>query len=310
MATAATCSGAGDVASTGAGGVLRGGFTSGGPAKCFGNPNNKISIDSGTVPTNITMKLVKAVPTSPAFATAVQRTYSITPTGGSPNATLTLHYNDGDLNGNTENALELWRVTVARGSTRVAPARWTSSTARSRSAASRSSPTDARGGGGCEAGPDDRLHRPTGVTYGDPNFDLGATASSNLPVSYVSNTTGVCTIVSGLLHIVSAGNCSVTASQDGDATYNAAQDVTRTFDIDPAELTVTGITAEDKEYDGNTDATLDTSGATLSGVVGTEDVTLDTAGATGAFDTAAVGDGKTVKIAGLTLAARTRATTR
>jgi Carboxypeptidase regulatory-like domain/Domain of unknown function (DUF4214) len=46
------------------------------------------------------------------FPNAVARTYVITPTGGSPTATLRLHYNSGDLNGNDPNdphGLNLWR---------------------------------------------------------------------------------------------------------------------------------------------------------------------------------------------------------
>src|SRR4029453_13142770 len=72
---------------------------------------------------------------------------------------------------------------------------------------------------------------PTGKTYGDPDFDPGATASSGLPVSYSSSTTGVCTIVSGKVHIVSAGTCTVTASQGGNTNYSTPPSVEGTFHI-------------------------------------------------------------------------------
>jgi CSLREA domain-containing protein len=69
----------------------------------FGNPNNQITTTAGTPPTDITVNLVKAAPAG--FSTAVLRTYTITPTGGSGiTATLRLHYQDADLNGNTEGA--------------------------------------------------------------------------------------------------------------------------------------------------------------------------------------------------------------
>jgi len=58
-----------------------------------------------------------------------------------------------------------------------------------------------------------------------------ATASSGLPVSYASTTTGVCTISGSAITFVSAGTCSITASQAGDATYAAATPVTRTFNV-------------------------------------------------------------------------------
>lgn len=73
-------------------------------------------------------------------------------------------------------------------------------------------------------------------------------------------------------------------------------------DIIPKALTVSGITASDKVYDGNTSATIDTSGATLVGVIGTDNVTLNGSGATGAFSDAGIGNNKTVSITGLTLA--------
>ncbi len=76
-------------------------------------------------------------------------------------------------------------------------------------------------------------------------------------------------------------------------------EATTTADIAAATLTVSGITASNKVYDGTTGTTLDTSAATLSGVVGGDDVTLETGGAAGMFDTKSAGTGKTVTISGL-----------
>ncbi len=67
------------------------------------------------------------------------------------------------------------------------------------------------------------------------------------------------------------------------------------------ELTVTGITASNKLYDGSTSTTLDLSGATLVGVQGADPVTLSTSSATGSFSTATPGKDKTVTISGLTI---------
>jgi hypothetical protein len=64
-------------------------------------------------------------------------------------------------------------------------------------------------------------------------------------------------------------------------------------------LTVTGITAANKVYNGDTDATIDTTNAVLVGVLGTDAVTLDTSAAVGTFDNKNVGTGKTVTINGL-----------
>ncbi|HEX8474132.1 MAG TPA: C25 family cysteine peptidase [Pyrinomonadaceae bacterium] len=78
----------------------------------FGNPNNQISFTTGTPPTEMTVNLVKSKPTGTGFGfpNAVERTYTITPTGGANFlATLRLHYLDSELNGNTEALLDFWR---------------------------------------------------------------------------------------------------------------------------------------------------------------------------------------------------------
>jgi hypothetical protein len=82
--------------------------------------------------------------------------------------------------------------------------------------------------------------------------------------------------------------------------YSLTQPTT-TANITAKALTVTGITASNKAYDGTTTATLNTSAAALVGVVGDDAVTLNTASATGTFDTANPGTGKTVTVSGLTL---------
>jgi hypothetical protein len=69
--------------------------------------------------------------------------------------------------------------------------------------------------------------------------------------------------------------------------------------ITPATLSVTGITADDKRYDGTTTATLNTSGAALVGVVNGDAVTLDTSAAVGTFASAGIGNNITVAVAGL-----------
>lgn len=74
----------------------------------FGNPNNQITITAGTAPTNIVADLARTAPAT--YAAAVQRNYTITPTGGSGyTATVRLHYLDSELNGNTEASLNLRR---------------------------------------------------------------------------------------------------------------------------------------------------------------------------------------------------------
>ena len=132
--------------------------------------------------------------------------------------------------------------------------------------------------------------QPADKTYGDADFDPGAKASSNLPVSYESSTTDVCTIVSGKVHLKAAGDpCTITAKQAGNDNYDAAQDVTRSFKVNKKNLTGS-FTADNKPYDGNRDATV--ASKSLPGVIGTEDVTLKVTDPK--FDTKNVGTNKDV----------------
>jgi hypothetical protein len=82
--------------------------------------------------------------------------------------------------------------------------------------------------------------------------------------------------------------------------YSLAQPVGLTANITAAALTVSGITAANKVYDGNNTATLNTGNAALVGVLANDVVTLSTAGATGTFATKTIGTGKTVTVSGLT----------
>src|SRR6185436_17615397 len=91
-------------------------------------------------------------------------------------------------------------------------------------------------------------------TFGDGEFDPGATASSGLAVSYATGATDQCMIVSGKVHITGAGSCTVTASQGGNGNYNAAPDVSRSFAIAKANQTITFAALADKTFgDGDFD---------------------------------------------------------
>jgi outer membrane protein assembly factor BamB len=76
-------------------------------------------------------------------------------------------------------------------------------------------------------------------TYGDTDIDPGATISSDLTVSYESSDTNIATIVNGMIHITGAGLSNVTAFQEGDSTYNAANDVVQSLNVNKKDLTVT-----------------------------------------------------------------------
>ncbi|MEN9635443.1 MAG: hypothetical protein RL077_3847, partial [Verrucomicrobiota bacterium] len=68
-------------------------------------------------------------------------------------------------------------------------------------------------------------------TYGAAAFTLGATASSGLSVTYASANTAVATVSGNTVTIVGVGTTTITASQAGDATYNAAPAVAQTLTV-------------------------------------------------------------------------------
>lgn len=86
-------------------------------------------------------------------------------------------------------------------------------------------------------------------TYGDAPFTVSPTSDSGLPVSVVV-TSGPASIVGDTVTITGAGSVTLTASQAGDSNYNAATDVSVTFNVDKAtpEITLNGGTFT---YDGN-----------------------------------------------------------
>jgi gliding motility-associated-like protein len=80
------------------------------------------------------------------------------------------------------------------------------------------------------------------VTYGVADITPGATSTnSTLPITYSSSNTSVATIIGGKIHVVGAGSTTITASQSGDATYNAATPISQGLTVNTASLTVTAI---------------------------------------------------------------------
>lgn len=66
-----------------------------------------------------------------------------------------------------------------------------------------------------------------------PSFAVGATVDTGRVVTYSTSTPAVCSVgtTSGVISLLSVGNCTITAASSGDASYAAAPDVTRTFAI-------------------------------------------------------------------------------
>ena len=108
------------------------------------------------------------------------------------------------------------------------------------------------------------------VTYGDASFTLSATSDSGLSVTYTSSDTSIASISDNVVSIVKPGTVTITASQAGNSSFNAAQSITQNLLVNQKQLTVSNITVTDKIYDGSLTAII--SSATLNGIVGTNDV--------------------------------------
>ena len=134
----------------------------------------------------------------------------------------------------------------------------------------------------------------TNKTYGDADFTISATATSGLPVTFNSTTEGVCTINGGTVHLVSAGACTIHATQIGNNNYNAAPAVDQSFTVNTKQLTILVppmMISLIKVYDGNTTAGV-TAGA-LSGVISGDTVNVTTAAN---YDSKDIGTAKVITV--------------
>ena len=146
---------------------------------------------------------------------------------------------------------------------------------------------------------------PTSKTYGDANFTVTATktAPDGGTWKWTSTDDTVLKIVSGgdsataTVQVLkaSAAGATLTVTYTSSTYYGSAS---ATITVAQKEVTISGITAANKEYDGSTTAT-PTGTAVINGKVGSDDVTV-TAG-TATFADKNVGTGKTVTFTGYSL---------
>lgn len=151
-----------------------------------------------------------------------------------------------------------------------------------------------------------------------PVITSGTTASATYRTAFSGYTItasggatsfGATGLPSGLSVNTSTGAITGTPTQSGTFTVSlSATDASSntgtgslTLTVATVPLTVSGVTAADKTFDGTTAATLDFTSAALVGVASGDTVTLNSSGATATFATASVGFGKTVTITGLAL---------
>lgn len=146
---------------------------------------------------------------------------------------------------------------------------------------------------------------PTSKTYGDANFAVTATktAPDGGTWSWNSSNPAILEIVSGAdtatptikVKKADTAGATLTVAYTSDTHYGSAS---AAITVAQKEVTISGITAANKEYDGSTTAT-PTGTAVINGKVGSDDVTV-TAG-TATFADKNVGTGKTVTFTGYSL---------
>src|SRR5207244_347064 len=131
-------------------------------------------------------------------------------------------------------------------------------------------------------------------------YDGNTTATATLSDNRVSGDTLSTTYTSasfadkniGTAKLVSVSGISVTGTDSGN--YSANTTAMTTANITAKGLTVTGITANNKVYDGTTTASLNVGSAALSGAVSGDAVAVSSGSAAGAFASKTAGPAETV----------------
>jgi uncharacterized repeat protein (TIGR02543 family) len=99
---------------------------------------------------------------------------------------------------------------------------------------------------------------------------------------------------------VTAASLSLSGADAGNYKLTA-KTATDTAEITARNLTISGAVAGNKTYDGTTSATVNFSGASLAGVLGTDSVSIDSTAYTAAFIDKNVGTNKAVSVLGVAL---------
>jgi hypothetical protein len=107
---------------------------------------------------------------------------------------------------------------------------------------------------------------PSAMTVGGSTQTVSPTASSSLTVTLTSTTTSICTVAGFVITAVGAGTCSISASQAGNANYEAASDVIRTFAL-TAVINIAAIAGVTAPVSGATPVSTTTAGTGYTGTV-------------------------------------------
>lgn len=138
------------------------------------------------------------------------------------------------------------------------------------------------------------------VTYGDGTFENAIITGhqGTGAISYSSSNPSVATVnSSGVVAILKEGSTVITAHKAADAVYAQAS-ASYTLAINRKTITISGVTAQNKAYDGNTTATVSGTPA-INGLVSGDTVTVNAGSAS--FANPHAGTNKSVTFSGFSL---------
>jgi hypothetical protein len=136
------------------------------------------------------------------------------------------------------------------------------------------------------------------ATFTGTALPVGKVGSEDVTVSTSSATATFADKTVADNKVITVIGATLTGSDAGNYTLTQPQ---LSANITAAPLSVSGVTANNKVYNGNTTATLTDTNAAVSGVIGADDVTLVKTGKAATFGTATVGTGKSVTVTGYTI---------
>lgn len=147
----------------------------------------------------------------------------------------------------------------------------------------------------------------TGLTGSNKIYDRLTTAGFTGTAAYSGLQNGESFSVSGTpvanFTTATVGNgktINVTGYTTPSTNYSLTQP-SLTANITPVDVTITGVTANNKTYDGTNTASLNTGSASVTNVISPDDVTVNSVGATATFTTPNAGNGIAVTAIGFTL---------
>ena len=129
-------------------------------------------------------------------------------------------------------------------------------------------------------------------TYGDSDITLDAYSDSFGAITYSVADTSIATISGSTLSIVGAGTTEITAYQEEGFQYQSTS-LTKQLVVQKKALSISGISAEDKVYDGTTSASIVLDTMTVSGTLDGDDFDIDVQGK---FANKSVGTDKDVEL--------------